>query len=367
MIYLVLFSLSAFFVSLLNQTKGLIRSILLLFSILLPSILFGLRSTSMGIDTQVYVEPIWNIAQSVNSFDFGDSHFAKAESGYLFLNYVLSSCFDDIHWLYFTIAFVSCSAVLMALLKSEFADYAWLGYTYYLFLFIPSSVNLIRQGPSNALLFVACIAFLQEKWKKFLSFVLLATLLHNSALIALSFLVIYYVLKKNEKKGMLVMIGVALFCSVCGQIVFSKFAMFNEKYLIYVNGSFSPHFTIFSLVFIPFVILFALYYESFKKMFPYTPLVLIMLIYATIFYQLSWIVSVYLARVADPYKYFGIVAVMMILKWVKEKNRKNLHIVTYALIVYALMYFWLAFNVAKQGGVIPYKSEIVDGIIGGIL
>ena len=379
MIYLISFLFSSLGAYWAGRTKGNLLFLWALFAILFPATLFGLRSSKMGVDVDLYVLPIWNYAQNLHFFDFGGNYGEKIEKGYLLLNYLLAMLFDDFHWILFAVSFISCASVLFALIKSEFKNVAWLGYAYYLLVFFPWSVNLTREAPSNAILFIACMAFLKCKWKNFFIFTLAAILFHNSALVALSFPIIYFTI--NKIKINYAYVSLIVFLVICigvGQILFPQYfsihallslaLVINAKYSIYLDGSFKPHFTIFSLVFVPFIVVFVVYYKSLKKTYPYLPLVLAMLCISTFLGQLSWMISNYIARVASPYKLFGIIAPMMLLEWVKKKgNNKITFFVQFVLVLYALIYFLLVFFVTDQGGVFPYQSETIDNFTKSIL
>ena len=125
MIYFVAISLSVFFAWLLGRVKGNAQPLCLLAAVLIPSLVWGIRSTDMGYDVNLYGLPIWNYSAKLHSFDYSGVQWGYSiEKGYLFLNYVTTRFFQDIHWLFFILAFCSCFAVLSSLIWSDFRKVA---------------------------------------------------------------------------------------------------------------------------------------------------------------------------------------------------------------------------------------------------
>jgi len=361
MIYFLPSIIAVFFSFFLSRTKGISWYIFFLLAVLLPSIPYGFRSVTVGVDALVYAEPIWDYAKNLQSFNFGSYWGKNIETGYLFINYILANHVSQIQWLFFTLAIFACFTVLKAIWSSDFKSETWLGYAFYLLIFFPESANAIRQGFASAFLIGASLAVFQKKWKTFFFYVLIASLFHNVALLALSYPCISYIFNKsNSKIRQYIWSIVLISCVFGGQVIFSQLAVINDKYSIYLDGTFDPHFTIFSLVNLPFIILFFAYYKPLKKLFSYHPIEVYMLIAGLVLSQLSWIVSVYLARVAAPFNLFLIFAPMILLKWIKQKNKKFKSITAFACIAYAIGYFWLVYYVCGIDSLFPYQSEFIN-------
>ncbi len=369
MIYFAAISLSVFFAWLLGRVKGMFQLPCFLAAVLIPSLVWGIRSTDMGNDVNLYALPIWNFSQELTLFDYGSYYGSHIESGYLLLNYILTRFFVDIHWMLFILAFCACFAVLFSLFRSEFKNVAWLGYAYYLLIFFPRTINIVRQGFANALLVAAAVALFQRKWKTFCVLVLLGSSFHNSAMVAISFPIIFFIFKKkNSSFRQIALSIVVLVCTLFAQSFFSHLLFFNDKYEIYLNGSFKPHFTIFSLINIPFIAIFFLYYKSFRAKFTFFSEELFCLISGVILGQLSWIVAVYMARVSQPYNLFIIFAPMMFVLWIKQRyNKETVCLAKILSVSYAILYFILVFVINGESGVYPYQSEIADHLLQNIL
>lgn len=366
MIYAITISLSVLFAWCSGISKGISKQIFLFLAILLPAIIWGVRSTLMGVDVQLYAEPIWNMSQNLTKFDYTHTQFENSiEKGYLVLNFLLSRVFKDIHWLFFILSFISCFSVLYTFTKSEYSKKAWLGYAFYLLIFFPTTINLVRQGFAMSLLVPAYLALFYKKWKSFFAFVIIAALFHNSALIALSFPLIYLVLKNKDGRIRQYILAIILLVGTFGwQFITPYILLINDKYEIYLNNTFKPHFTIFSLVNVPFIIFFLKKYRTFKKKCDYFSLEVFFLIAGTITSQLGWIAAVYMARVALPYNYFILFAPMMLMQWIKqEKNDWTSKFFQFGLALFATTYFFLWFYINGVDCVFPYKSEILDQLL----
>ena len=368
MIYLVSISIAVLCAWCLNHTKGFIWYVFFVMAIFVPALVWGVRSINMGIDVNLYALPIWEYSKNLRTFDYGSLYGGKIEPGYLLINFALTRIFDDIHWLLFILAFLACFFVLQGLVNFELRNYAWIGYATYLTLFLPRTINLVRQGFAMAILIAAISAFFQRKWKLYCSLTLLATLFHNSSLIAFSFPVAYLIFrKKNGSLRQISMSIIIIVIMLLSQTILSHLLFLNDKYEIYLNGSFKPHFTIFSLTNLPFIITFGLYYKSIKKRFSYFAEELFMLIAGVVFSQLSWVVAVYLARVAQPYNIFIVFAPMLLLTWVKDRfGPKVVDLMKVCILLYVSAYFFLVFFVNGESSIFPYYSEPLDSLFRSI-
>ncbi len=370
MIYIVWFSISIWFSFILGKVKGKLWLVCFAQATLIPAVLIGVRSENLGVDMRLYGSPVWNIAQGLKEFDFSRTAYSTSvEKSYLFLNYVFSRFFTDVHWLLFFLAFVSCGLVLYVLHKSDYPKVAWLGYMYYLFIFFPRSVNLVRQGFSIAFLFAATHFFLKKKWIMYVFFVVVAYLLHHSAVIALLLPLISWYMKGKNKK--LKSIGLISFC-LLGVLSFKFWGkiilFFGDKYTVYLDGSYKPHFTLFSLMNIPFIAFILVYLKKLKLFRDYASLILAMLIVGLCFAQMSMI-SVYLIRISTFFDLFAIWAAMMIFSFtmqnINDQRKKKLSYVF--LTLYPIVFFVGYFLLTGQGNVYPYESELLDYLMGKVL
>jgi len=319
---------------------------------------------------RLYGLPIWEIAQDLKSFDFSQTAYSSSvEKGYLLLNYFLSRRFADVHWLLFFFALIESVFVLVVLLKSDLKRFAWLGYLYYLFIFFPRSVNLIRQSLSFAILFVSSYFFLKRKWKPYFLFTTIAFCFHHSSVIAFAWPLMYWYMKGGNNKLKIC----SLFALGALGIVSFKywgFVMFylGDKYSVYMDGTFKPHFTFFSLVNVPFILFFWTFFKSIKQKIDYTIPLLSLLIVGFCCAQMSMI-SVYLIRISTFFDLFLIWAAMIVWDFSKENilNKNKVTLVRLGLIFYPILFFCGYYIYTGQNNICPYISEIFDQLWTSIL
>ena len=148
-------------------------------------IVSGLRK-NIG-DTYFYMH-----SYSINKFDLGAIDF-KGEFGFYFLQSMLHHISNDPQILVFTSALVTNVLIVLVLYKySRMIELS-------LFVFIASglftvSMNGIRQSLAAAIIFAATKFILGGQWKKFILIVLLASTIHQSALI---FIPIYFIIRRQ--------------------------------------------------------------------------------------------------------------------------------------------------------------------------
>lgn len=370
MTYIVFFAISICFAALLNKTKGWLWFTCFLLSVLIPSVLFGIRSETLGMDMRLYGTPIWDISQNLKSFDFSRTAYSTSvEKSYLFLNYFLAHFFTDIHWLLFFLALIECVLVLSILLKSDFSKISWLGYSYYLFIFFPRSINLIRQSFSVAFLFASSYFFLKKKWKWYFLFTAIAFCFHQSSIIAFLWpLIFWYIKGRNSKLKICGLFVVGLLGVVTFRYWGNLILFLGDKYSVYVDGSYKPHFTIFSLINVPFVCFLLMSLKKCKLQFEYSVLILSFLIIGICCAQMSMI-SVYLIRISTFFDLFLIWASMMAWKTIQgdalEKRSKK--VVRFGLLTYPLLIFLGYFIFTGQGNIHPYISELFNQLWGNVI
>ena len=366
MIYGVCFSLSVLFAFIVTKTKGLLCYLSAFFAILFPSALFGIRDNTLGCDVLLYVDPIWDYALSLKYFDFSAIYWGNTiEIGYLFLNFVLTRFFDDVHWFYFIASFLSCCFVFLGLYRKKLQFPIWLGFASYLLIFFPRSINIVRQSFSLAIILFAYDYALKKQWLKYIFWVFVASLFHKSSFVAILIPVIISVIgdSKNQVRLILPIVVGALLLLFFERYYNYLLFFVDDKYSIYFDGTFKPHFTLFSLFNIPFIIFFFFFYKKMRIEYPEVSLLLVLLCLGFLWDQLSWVVSVYLARLSAVFNLAYIYSSMILVAWFSRHfSRRVTFVVRWGVLFYNVLYFILCFIVAGQSGIYPYSSEIIDRI-----
>ncbi|MCD7789963.1 MAG: EpsG family protein [Bacteroides thetaiotaomicron] len=177
------------------------------FAILIPSILGGLRSVSVGTDNTVYsyaFSKIASMASPVQAISEG-----QFEPLYNLLCYIVSRFSTDYHWMCFASEFITMFFIVMALkhYRNEIPIYVSL--LVYLFCQYCNFLNLVRQGIAISICLFALRYAFERKPIPYICLIIVAALFHNSALIALFIYVIFRIVDKDYsflKQGVLLLV-----------------------------------------------------------------------------------------------------------------------------------------------------------------
>ena len=154
-------------------------------SILIPSILAGLRDVSIGTDVTVYVLGDFNIALNTETYAQYALYIWEKEPGYMLLVFLIAKLFGSVQWLLFFIEFIIMVCIYIGAWK--FRDKLSLPFVLliYFCVFYNGSYNLVRQAISLSIVFVALSWLFEKRYVKYLVAVLIAMAFHTTAVIAL--------------------------------------------------------------------------------------------------------------------------------------------------------------------------------------
>ncbi len=295
-----------------------------IFIIIIPAILAGVRSYSIGTDVNFYVLPSFNLATNFHSINdwigtFNNPMYptGRMEKGFLLLVYLISRISTDGHFLLFVIATIIDFFIYFSLYQLRTICSVFIGEVVFLFTQYNASFNMARQSISMAICLYAFSILLTNQNKKYMKFfiwVIIAMQFHTAAVLSIFYLLIYIILRKQNsmsllKKSSLViglMLLVLLFVPTVQYLV--KIGILNAHYLDYlssdVSGAAAGSISILSLLiyssgYIP-LILGAKYLDKYKNIF------ILMAIMDVAFMGLAT-VSFYLYRIAA---YFMIIRVV---------------------------------------------------------
>lgn len=155
----------------------------------------GLRSSTVGTDTNAYLTIFKNINEYVLNIHMQD--ILNIEIGYLLLNKIINLFTKDERLFLLTISFIMIYLVQNVLLKRS--KYLWL--SYYLFIvlgFIANYLNIMRQFLAMGIMWNSLTAIEMRKLKVFLIYLITAFFFHKTAII---FIILYciYPIKINKK------------------------------------------------------------------------------------------------------------------------------------------------------------------------
>lgn len=249
--YIVVFSFTILFTQCAQTAINKNRKILCFFcsamAILLPSILAGLRGESVGTDVLVYVKPVYNIANRYDSFfeffsDMKGTGYSCTEFGYLVITYLSNS----LQMLLFSIQFITMYYVYKALFSLRKQLPMWLGMLVYLIVCYCTSLNLMRQCVSIAIILYASTQLIQKKFIRFSIYVIFASLFHSSAIAMFGLLLLWFVAGSDVKRWKIwAMSAVLCFVMISWDSISSLLITTNllpSYYYKYITGNISLNF-----------------------------------------------------------------------------------------------------------------------------
>lgn len=208
MIYIILFAITICFTFIAemnfrknNRTVGIIFSIL---AVIIPSILAGIRTLDIGIDVQIYVQQ--NFTTAIYSDSLKECiQSCNTDILYVVINYVISRISNNINLFMFIIELINMILVYIYIYKKRKSIHMWLAVAAYLLVFYNISLNLVRQSLAISVIIFSMTYAENRDFVKYGICVIIATLLHSTAILALPIYFIYNIfnIKNTKKKNIL--------------------------------------------------------------------------------------------------------------------------------------------------------------------
>lgn len=249
-IYIVTFSITIILTKLAeinfsnNRKKnGIIVSVI---AILIPSILAGIRHTSIGTDVTVYVEYLFQKAQISKSYAeyLLYQGVSNIEIGYNILTFVIAKIFGNLHWLLFFIQLIIITNIYLFLYDKRESISMTLGMFIYLFTFYNLTLNITRQTIAVSFVIYSLIFFERKKYIKTFVLFLLGFSFHSSAAIAIIMYSIILIfdsenLSVKVKKILIALITIVVIIVQIAYMPIIEFLtydlnIFPEKYINYI-------------------------------------------------------------------------------------------------------------------------------------
>ncbi len=360
--YLGVFCLTAFGISQLqkikfaeNKSKFLFWSI---FTILIPSILGGMRAVTLGSDNLRYDSAFQVVAHMTSP---GQAIVqGNLEPGYELLSFFVSRFTTNYHWLCFATEFITVAFIVFGLYYYRDKISLALGIFAYLFLYYCNCINLVRQGMALAIVFFAMRFAFEKKPIKYLIFIAIAATFHISALIGVAIYFIFMVMRgKHEIRNLVIICIVALvgvYASYYIVRLLINMHILGTKYIGYVSSGL--HFSLGrTLICLPLLLVATLLYKVLSNKFESYKYL----------YVLLWceIIVVQLADTFDPaYRmalYFGYASIVALPMFPKAFTQKSRPFAVGMVLLYLAIY-WGYFTVANGYGfqypVYPYITDL---------
>ncbi len=388
MIYLITFGISCgLFV--LSESKYLkkkkcLKVIFAVLAITVPSLLAGLRDSSVGTDVEVYGNFWFEYTQRMKFLRYIE--FAKSCSigvVYALLNYIVGLFTDDTKIYYFVLSFVETGLIYIGVKmfngldrKSLFNNKLVLNdnnkislpfamFCYYT-IFYNNTLNLLRQFLAVCFVFVAYMFIMKKKYVVSVLILMVAFLSHNSALF--SFLLIPIFIISNEKlksREKVYIFNIILFCSISLVMIlykpvlmlFISKGILSSRFLTYMEGTVVGGRMIRTVFW---VILAVLGYIAFPKMINYQKESKFIISCITTSFAFSFVMfmgNVYAIRMAFYFDLASLIFIPMIPKIYKlDYKGIRLKYGMYVFLIIVLIARWyLEYVRSNNGQTFPYK------------
>ncbi len=308
----------------------------------------------VGTDYQTYIS-IYDNVSDLNLHQFLNAQNSFNELGY-FLMFKLSRAITSGPYLMFALS--STLTMLFFYLGLNRHNLRNKGLTYFLYLMIifPSTLNLVRQGLAISIVFFALSYLTDRNLKKFVLWILVASLFHISALAILPLYLINRIVKDN-KSGRTVIFKtfvlstflyfllpevIHLFSSIP---LFSRYIRYQTTQVVAGNNL-----TFFLKAFVLSVILiFSRHLLKLnRKMIFYISFAVIELMLSTIGFT-----SAFMGRIAlylSPFSLLLVASLPLIFS-----DRLGKYFMTTLIVVYGLLYFYIAYYLLGQSDLFPYQ------------
>ena len=359
--YLIVFLISSllFYIAAKRERKWNISAV---FAILIPSLLAGLRDSSIGTDTIVYYD-IYDIASSAESYSsflltlnteyfyYIISHVAKYMAGFEFLLFSYQGL---------TIIFIYNVAY-----KYSHNLNVFLVFTLYFFLFFNFSLNIMRQCLAMGYLLNISVLLLERKPCRFMFFAILGLIFHTSEIIVATFIYVIYWLSTTTRVKQQLFIPLYFLCIV---LLFEKFTIVVSQMEYFSIGRMSDYASSYqadnlgtynntdiALAFLNIVVLWiAFHYKLVNKAF-YLPMILLIAI--QLMFMLLGVYNKWLSRMAMYLTFYSLIFLPHVGHSSKLSRNSRM---AYGMVLFFIgLVYWFWINAYRGSNeTIPYKVNV---------
>ena len=369
MFYLVCYCSSIFFAYLAKKSRRRSEFIAFsVFSIAITVLLAGLRDISIGIDTSNYFYGSWYRAMSLRDLPFMDyvrEYIAlsrdRFEVLFAFLLGTIARTTEDYQVFLTSMHLIIVTCVYIGAFRMR--DHVTPELTLFLFylLYYGKSLNIFRQYVALAILFAVAADIEQRKHLRYLIFTLVATMVHNTAIIGLVPLLLFRMLyPAKEKKKVSTFRKALTFTAISvGTGLFIPFVEFlirtgviSQKYQYYLDGGESSSYIVsLSFLFVE-VIALVLLRKGFLKNNTYSDFYFLTPIAFLMLYLMGTSLS-YGNRIAAYLSCINLVSVGMMING--QRIAKYRTLVRWGIILAALLYWGYIYLYGNASRTMPYK------------
>lgn len=246
MLYVIIIIVSTFLMHIAESKKS---KIAILLAILISAVFAGIRSYDTGADIKSYVLYNYNYAKNASLASY-IARYGIDSILYSIMVCVSAKLTPNQHWLLFMIQLTI--NIFFSLSAYKYNKATGLSATMYIYVYYCTfyiySFNLMRQGMSVSIIAYAMVELLYyKKQMKFLLMLFLAVLVHPTAIVSISILIVYKIMEdnKNLKQKMYVLNFTILLIAVVLVFYFREIIFFlirngilSQRYLYSITTKF---------------------------------------------------------------------------------------------------------------------------------
>lgn len=341
--YIILFLISTYFIFLSSKTnKKLEKNVCVTVGLAIPILISSLRY-EVGTDFNTYID-MYNAIKNlnINNVELLFSFFCK-----------IAIALGNVQYMFAIYSALTIIFVYKALEYNKDKYSLSLMFFLYLFLHFATSFNIIRQALAVAIVFYSYRYLTEKDLKKFVFWILFASLVHKTSLI---FLPIYFIVPKNKISKIQVIQVIAIMIIMLVVLNFktllqylTNFSMF-EKYTIYINPMKAENKSLILKLIL--LCVFLCFRNQLKTYEPKNNIYIILFIIGVIL-EFTGFFSAFVKRIA---MYFTISEIYLISCLPKIFNKKDRSIIVLLIFCYSISIFIIVFYIKGQADIIPYKS-----------
>lgn len=201
----------------------------------------GARDLEVGYDVTFYGLPTYRLARVCQSLSEFFVNNDSSEYIFSFFMYLIAHTVNDFHIALGIISFITVLFAYMAAVNFRNYVPSWLTFALYLLMCYAPSFNLLRQSMAVSMCLFAYTILLQKGISlKFMMISLLAVLTHNTSVLAIAMLIMYYIIPKMKNTTFkrfylvfIILMGV-IFISI-STILSSMSGLTGKDYSIYTD------------------------------------------------------------------------------------------------------------------------------------
>lgn len=342
-----------------KRIKKISGKVLFIIAALIPIILATIRSSEVGIDVNVYVQPYVRTALNASSFAsyFNSMLISGVEVGYALLNYIGAVWLGGLSGVFFLSMLLVIVPIYLRILDYKENIPVWVSTLIYLFTFYNLSLNLARQAIVLSILFYAFKYVESNKLKIFVIFILVALLFHNSALLGLIYIILLKIANgknwrfKQFSILLLLLLVIVFYNRIFTIIVNVLFSNNVDKYINAFLSDGSGYLSFWMIVINVFAIMCVLFSKKYLEKEKYYKYYLLIVVFNFSLYLLT----IYNGNCFRYALYFAIM-LPRIVPIIRYRFKRNSRLIADVFIVFIFLLFWINFNIISDSyGTIPYQ------------